>query len=76
MLISIPISAFVARRTREIQRKVMAVKDERIKVQDGRERGEGRGRKGRREGIRSDGEAFALSCRFLHFLATFLSGHE
>ncbi|EWM27872.1 multidrug resistance-associated protein 1-like isoform 1 [Nannochloropsis gaditana] len=32
MLISIPISAFVARRTREIQRKVMAVKDERIKV--------------------------------------------
>ncbi|GAB5030723.1 multidrug resistance-associated protein 1-like isoform 1, partial [Nannochloropsis oceanica] len=32
MLISIPISGFVAKRTRSIQRRVMTAKDERIKV--------------------------------------------
>jgi len=40
MLISIPISGFVAKRTRSIQRRVMTAKDERIKV----------GREGGREG--------------------------
>jgi hypothetical protein len=48
MLISIPISGFVAKRTRTIQRKVMAAKDERIKV--GREGGREGGREEREEG--------------------------
>jgi len=51
MLVSIPISGLVAKRTRTIQRKVMAAKDERIKV--GREGGKEGGREGWLFGVRS-----------------------